>query len=197
MNSHARTILSTLALMLAATAAWAQFPDRTITMVGPFPPGGVADTVARPMAEAMSRDLKQSVVIENKAGAGGAIGMAHAAKAKPDGYTVLMALSSYTVLPEADKVLGRTPQYQLADLKPVARVTADPTVLAVRAESPWKTYAEFIAAARAAPGKITFGSSGNYGTMHMPMAMLAKSARLESVCSSTAVNAPFWRRLST
>ncbi len=175
MKIDARTILSTLALMLAATAAWAQFPDRTITMVVPFPPGGVADTVARPMAEAMSRDLKQSVVIENKAGAGGAIGMAHAAKAKPDGYTVLMALSSYTVLPEADKVLGRTPQYQLADLKPVARVTADPTVLAVRAESPWKTYAEFIAAARAAPGKITFGSSGNYGTMHMPMAMLALS----------------------
>ena len=162
-------------LAFAASTALAQFPDRTITMVVPFPPGGVADTVARPMAEAMSRDLKQSVVIENKAGAGGAIGMAHAAKAKPDGYTVLMALSSYTVLPEADKVLGRTPQYQLADLKPVARVTADPTVLAVRAESPWKTYAEFIAAARAAPGKITFGSSGNYGTMHMPMAMLALS----------------------
>ena len=162
-------------LAFAASTALAQFPDRTITMVVPFPPGGVADTVARPMAEAMSRDLKQSVMIENKAGAGGAIGMAHAAKAKPDGYTVLMALSSYTVLPEADKVLGRTPQYQLADLKPVARVTADPTVLAVRAESPWKTYAEFIAAARAAPGKITFGSSGNYGTMHMPMAMLALS----------------------
>lgn len=162
-------------LAFAASTALAQFPDRTITMVVPFPPGGVADTVARPMAEAMSRDLKQSVVIENKAGAGGAIGMAHAAKAKPDGYTVLMALSSYTVLPEADKVLGRNPQYQLADLKPVARVTADPTVLAVRAESPWKTYAEFIAAARAAPGKITFGSSGNYGTMHMPMAMLALS----------------------
>ena len=175
MKSHARAILSALALMLAATAAWAQFPERPVAMIVPFPPGGVADTVARPMAEAMSRDLKQSVVIENKAGAGGGIGMAYAAKAKPDGYTVLMALSSYTVLPEADKVLGRTPQYQLADLKPVARVTADPTVLAVRADSPWKTYAEFIAAARAAPGKITFGSSGNYGTMHMPMAMLALS----------------------
>ena len=159
-------------LAFAASTALAQFPDRTITMVVPFPPGGVADTVARPMAEAMSRDLKQSVVIENKAGAGGAIGMAHAAKAKPDGYTVLMSLSSYTVLPEADKVLGRTPQYQLADLRPIARFTADPTVLAVRAESPWKTYAEFVAAARAAPGKLTFGSSGNYGTMHMPMAML-------------------------
>jgi tripartite-type tricarboxylate transporter receptor subunit TctC len=142
-------------------------------MVVPFPPGGLADTAARPMAEALSRELKQPVVIENRAGAGGAIGMAYVAKAKPDGYTILMALSSYTVLPEADKVLGRTPQYQLADLKPIARVTGDPTVLAVRAESPWKTYAEFIAAARASPGKLTFGSSGNYGTMHMPMAMLA------------------------
>ena len=173
MKSHARAVLSALVLMLAATAASAQFPDRTITMVVPFPPGGVADTVARPVAEAMSRELKQPVVIENKAGAGGGIGMAHVAKSKPDGYTILMALSSYTVLPEADKVLGRTPQYQLADLKPIARITADPTVLAVRAESPWKTYAEFIAAARAAPGTLTFGSSGNYGTMHMPMAMLA------------------------
>ena len=160
------------AFALVANAALAQFPDRPVTMVVPFPPGGVADTVARPVAEAMSRELKQPVVIENRAGAGGAIGMAHVAKAKPDGYTVLMSLSSYTVLPEADKVLGRTPQYQLADLRPVARFTADPTVLAVRAESPWKTYAEFIAAARAAPGKLTFGSSGNYGTMHMPMAML-------------------------
>ena len=170
-RNFARMALATLAA-LAAGLAGAQFPDHPVTMVVPFPPGGVADTVARPVAEAMSRELKQPVVIENKAGAGGAIGMAHVAKAKPDGYTVLMSLSSYTVLPEADKVMGRTPQYQLADLRPVARFTADPTVLAVRAESPWKTYAEFVAAARAAPGKLTFGSSGNYGTMHMPMAML-------------------------
>ena len=174
MSTHrnfAKMALAALAALAAGLAA-AQFPDHPVTMVVPFPPGGVADTVARPVAEAMSRELKQPVVIENKAGAGGAIGMAHVAKAKPDGYTVLMSLSSYTVLPEADKVLGRTPQYQLADLRPIARFTADPTVLAVRAESPWKTYAEFIAAARAAPGKLTFGSSGNYGTMHMPMAML-------------------------
>jgi tripartite-type tricarboxylate transporter receptor subunit TctC len=162
-----------LATFAAASYATAQYPERPITMIVPFPPGGVADTVGRPVAEALSRELKQPVVIENKPGAGGAIGMGLAAKAKPDGYTVLLALASYTVLPEADKVLGRAPQYQLADLKPVARFTADPTVLAVRAESPWKTYAEFVAAAKAEPGKLTFGSSGNYGTMHMPMAMLA------------------------
>src|SRR5918993_3701160 len=98
--------------------------------------------------------------------------MAHVAKSKPDGYTVLLALSSLVVLPEADKVLGRTPSFQVSALKPVTRFTADPTVLAVRAESPWKTYAEFVAAANAAPGKLNFGSSGNYGTMHIPMAML-------------------------
>lgn len=170
---------SVAAFALAASAAVAQYPERPVTMVVPFPPGGVADTVARPVAEALSRELKQPVVIENKAGAGGAIGMAHAAKSKPDGYTVLMALSSYTVLPEADKVLGRAPQYQLGDLRPIARYTADPTVLAVRVESPWKTYAEFIAAARADPARLTFGSSGNYGTMHMPMAMLALAANVK------------------
>jgi tripartite-type tricarboxylate transporter receptor subunit TctC len=145
-------------------------------MIVPFPPGGVADTVARPVAEAMSRDLKQPVVIENKPGAGGGIGMAQAAKSKPDGYTVLLSLASLTVLPEADKIFGRAPAYQIDQLKPIARFTADPTVFAVRAEAPWKTLADFIADARANPGKFTYGSSGNYGTMHVPMEMFAGTA---------------------
>jgi tripartite-type tricarboxylate transporter receptor subunit TctC len=157
----------------------ADYPDHAITMIVPFPPGGVADTVARPVAEAMSRDLQQPVVIENKAGAGGGIGMAQAAKAKPDGYTVLLSLSSYTVLPEADKILGRAPLYQLDQLKPIARFTADPTVFVVRADAPWKTWAEFAAAARANPGKYTYGTSGNYGTMHVPMEMLLAAAGLK------------------
>jgi len=157
----------------------ADFPDHAISMIVPFPPGGVADTVARPVAEAMGRDLQQPVVVENKAGAGGGIGMSFAAKAKPDGYTVLLSLSSYTVLPEADKILGRAPLYQLDQLKPIARFTADPTVFVVRADAPWKTWSEFLAAARANPGKFTFGSSGNYGTMHVPMEMLLGAAGLK------------------
>jgi len=161
---------------MGAGIALAQYPDRPVTMIVPFPPGGVADTVARPVAEALGTALKQPVVIENKAGAGGGIGMAQVAKSKPDGYVVLLALSSLVVLPEADKVLGRAPAFQVRDLKPVARFTADPTVLVVRAESPWKTYSDFISAAKAAPGKINFGSSGNYGTMHIPMAMLMLGA---------------------
>jgi tripartite-type tricarboxylate transporter receptor subunit TctC len=87
-----------------------------------------------------------------------------------------MALSSLVVLPEADKVMGRAPSFQVKDLKPLARFTADPTVLAVRADSPWKTYQEFLAYAKANPGKLNFGSSGNYGTMHIPMAMLMLGA---------------------
>ncbi len=148
------------------------YPTKPITMVVPFPPGGVADTVGRPVAEAMSRHLKQSIVVENKGGAGGGIGMAQVAKSKPDGYTVLMSLSSLVVLPEADKILQRAPMFQVNQLKPIARFTADPTVLVVRSDSPWKTYAEFIAYAKTNPGKISFGSSGNYGTMHVPMEQL-------------------------
>jgi tripartite-type tricarboxylate transporter receptor subunit TctC len=145
-------------------------------MVVPFPPGGLADTVARPVADAMGRELGQSVIVENKAGAGGGIGMGFAAKAKPDGYTVLMALSSYSVIPQADVLLGRQPLFALGDLRAIARFTADPTVLAVRADAPWKTVKDFIADARSRPGAINFGSSGNYGTMHVPMEMLAQTS---------------------
>jgi tripartite-type tricarboxylate transporter receptor subunit TctC len=146
----------------AAQGAW---PSKPITMIVPFPPGGLADLVARPVAEAMSRDLGQPVVIENKAGAGGGIGMGLAAKAKPDGYTILLALSSLTVIPEADVLLGRPAMFALPDLRPVARFTADPTVLAVRADAPWKTAQQFIDDAKKRPGAINYGSSGNYGNV--------------------------------
>ena len=174
-----RLFLAVLALALAyaASVAFAQdYPLRPITLIVTFPPGGVADNVARPVAQALSKQLGQAVIIENKQGAGGGIGMAFVAKAKPDGYTLLLALSSISVIPEADKVLGRAPMFQLDQLLPIARFTADPVVLAVRAESPWKTYVEFIAFAKANPKKLNYGSSGNYGTMHVPMEMLASSA---------------------
>ena len=171
---HTVAALAGLGLLALSPALQAQeaYPSKPLTMVVPFPPGGVADTVGRPVAEALSRILGQPVVVENKAGAGGGIGMAQVAKAKPDGYTLLLALSSITILPEADRVLERSPMYQLKDLVPIARFTADPTVLVVRADSPWKTAKEFIDAAKAKPGVLTFGSSGNYGTMHVPMEML-------------------------
>ena len=174
-------VTSLVAAVVCASAALAQeaYPAKPITLIVPFPPGGVADIVGRPFADALSRELKQPVVIENKPGAGGGIGMGMVAKAKPDGYTLLLALSSISILPEADKVLGRAPLYQLDQFTPLARLTADPTVLAVRADSPWKSLQEFIDDARKRPGAITYGSSGNYGTMHVPMEMFAHSAGLK------------------
>jgi tripartite-type tricarboxylate transporter receptor subunit TctC len=170
-------IVSSLA-MLAVSPAHSQdsYPSKPIALVVPFPPGGVADIVARPAADAMSRVLNAPIVIENKPGAGGGIGMGYVAKSKPDGYTLLLALSSISILPEADRITGRAPMFQLDQLVPIARLTADPTVLAVRADSPWKTLQDFVADARKRPGGITYGSSGNYGTMHVPMEMFASSA---------------------
>jgi len=157
-------------------AAQAPYPTKPITMIVPFPPGGLADIVARPVAEAMSRDLGQAVVIENKGGAGGGIGMGLAAKAPADGYTVLLSLSSFSVIPEADALLGRAPMYSFASLRPIARFTADPTVLAVRTEAPWKSVKDFVEDAKKRPGAINYGSSGNYGTMHVPMEILSQNA---------------------
>jgi tripartite-type tricarboxylate transporter receptor subunit TctC len=168
-------VASSLAPALVAAPALAQtsYPDKPITMIVPFPPGGVADTVARPVAEALAHELKQPVVVENRAGAGGAVGIG---VAPADGYTILLSLSSISILPEADKLLERKPAYQLSQFKPIARFTADPTVLVVRADAPWKTFAEFVADAKAHPGKYNYGSSGNYGTMHVPMEMLKANA---------------------
>ena len=169
-------IASLMTVSAGGVMAQNAWPTRAITMIVPFPPGGLADLVARPVAEAMSRELGQPVVIENRAGAGGGIGMGVAAKAKPDGYTVLLALSSLTVIPEADVVLARPAMFALSELRPIARFTADPTVLAVRADSPWKTVQQFVDDAKKRPAAINYGSSGNYGTMHVPMEILSQTA---------------------
>jgi tripartite-type tricarboxylate transporter receptor subunit TctC len=176
-------VRAAVAAVLACAPCWApaQYPDRPITMVVPFPPGGVADTVARPVAEALARELKVPVVIENRTGAGGSVGMSHAARAAPDGHTILLALSSISILPEADKLFERKPAFTLGQFKPIARFTADPTVLVVRADAPWKTLGEFVADARRRPGAYNYGSSGNYGTMHVPMEMLKSAAGFRMV----------------
>lgn len=168
--------LFALVLVLANVAAAQEYPARPVTMVVPFPPGGVADTVARPVADAMGRVLKQTVVVENRAGAGGGIGMGAVARSAPDGYTVLLALSSVSIIPEADRILKRAPMYELKQLVPIARFTADPTMLVVRAGAPWRTLQDFVADMKKNPAKFSYGSSGNYGTMHVPMEMLKNTA---------------------
>jgi len=171
-----------LAAAFAAAPAHAQeaYPGaRPITMVVAFPPGGVADLTARPAAIALEGILKQRVIVENKAGAGGNVGNAYVAKARPDGYTLLMALSSVTILPESDRINDRTPLYELNQLIPIALVSADPTVLVVRSDSPYKTVKDLIAAAKANPGKINYSSSGYYGALHTPMAMFTLATGID------------------
>ena len=165
------------ALMVAAATAVAQgYPSKPVTMIVPFPPGGVADIVGRPLAAEMEKVWKQPVVVTNRTGAGGAVGMAAAAKAAPDGYTILMALSSVSIFPVSDRIQGRAPAYEMKDLAPIALITADPTVLIVGADSPWKTLQEFVASAKAYPGQINYSSSGVYGTLHVAMEMFANAA---------------------
>ena len=172
----ARTVAAGLLLSGGLALAQGDYPGKPVTMIVPFPPGGVADTVARPVAEALARELGQQVLVENRAGAGGATGIGAAARAPADGYTLLMSLSSISILPEADQILGRKPAFTLNQFRPIARFTADPTVLVVRTDAPWKTLAEFLADARKKPAAYNYGSSGNYGTMHVPMEMLKASA---------------------
>ena len=160
--------------------AQAAYPTRNITMIVPFPAGGQADLAARPVALALERILGKPVIVDNRAGgAGGSIGNAQAARAEPDGYTLLMTLSSLAVLPEADRLFDRPVAYEVSQFAPIARVLADPTLLAVPASAPWKTLKDFVDDAKKRPGQIPYGSSGPYGTLHVAMEMFAASAGIK------------------
>ncbi|MFL6655291.1 MAG: tripartite tricarboxylate transporter substrate binding protein, partial [Sulfurifustis sp.] len=162
-----------------ASAADAPYPSHPITLVVAFPPGGVADLTARPTAHSLQKILKQPVVVLNRPGAGGSVGTASVASAKPDGYTLLMALSSISTNPEADRVAGRTPAFELKQLIPIALVSADPTVFMVRADSRYKTMKDVIDDAKKRPNDITYASSGNYGTYHVATEMFAHAAGIK------------------
>jgi len=167
------------ALLLAGSAAAQDYPSKPITMVLPFPPGGVAEIVGRPLASIMEKSLKQPIVLINRPGAGGAVGMASVAKGPTDGYTILMGLSSISIFPVSERINGKQPPYELKDFAPIALVTADPTVLVVRADGPYKTVKDFVDAAKANPGKINYSSSGVYGTLHVAMEIFANSAGIK------------------
>ena len=171
-------LLLLLAASLLALPALAQdsYPSHPITMIVPFPPGGVADLTGRPAAYAMEKTLKQRIIVENKVGAGGAVGMTAVANAKPDGYTIMMALSSISIIPSAERLFDRKPAYEMNQFAPIALISADPTVLVVRADSPWKTVKDLVEDAKKRPAKINYGSSGIYGTLHMAMAMFEQAA---------------------
>src|SRR5262245_40510179 len=132
-------LAAVLTVFAAPCAAQEAFPNRAISMVVAFPPGGVADITGRPTAAALEKILKQPVAVTNRPGAAGAVGNAAVANAKPDGYTLLMALSSISVIPAADELFNRKPAYSLDQFAPIALITADPTILVVHPSLPVKT----------------------------------------------------------
>jgi tripartite-type tricarboxylate transporter receptor subunit TctC len=172
-------LVALLGMAVGSVTAQEPYPNRPLTVVSPFPPGGVADLTARPVAVALEKILKTPVAVVNKTGAAGAVGMQYVATSKPDGYTLLLALSSISIIPEADKLVGRPPAFTVDQFEPIALISADPTILVVREESPWKTAAEFVEDARKRPDQISYSSSGIYGTLHMAMELLQQAAGIK------------------
>jgi tripartite-type tricarboxylate transporter receptor subunit TctC len=170
------TTASTSVLWAGPLGAQDAYPSRSITVINPFPPGGVSDTITRPLDAALEAVLKQPVLLENKPGAAGAVGAHFVATAKPDGYTLLTHLVSISGFAAVDKLFGRPPKFTNDDFIPLARIVADPIVMIINNDLPYRTLKELVDDAKANPGKLIFSSSGLYGASHIPTALLARAA---------------------
>ncbi len=135
--------------------------------------------VGRPLAAVLEPIVKQPVVIETKAGAAGAVGAQVAAHAKPDGYTLLLHITSISGFAEVDKLFGRQPKFTRADFIPIARFVADPCLIVVNDKQPYKTLKDLVDDAKKRPNDIIFSSSGLYGALHLPAALFQKSAGIQ------------------
>ncbi len=168
-------LLAGAALALGVTAAAAQdYPSRAITIIVPYSPGST-DTMARTLAEEMSKELGQPVVVETRPGAGGTVGGAAVASADPDGYTLLFAVSSVqTVAPHQREL-----PYGFDDLAPVARVAVGPNMMAARNGAPFSTIEELVAFAKENPGAVSYGSAGTGGATHIAAEAFARAAGIE------------------
>lgn len=152
-------------LIALPTQAQESFPQRPVTLIVPFAAGGSTDVIARVVGEAMRAELGQSLVIDNRGGAGGSLGTAAIAKAEPDGYTIGMGTASTLAInPAAYKSL---PYDIIKDLKPVGLIAQVPNVISVHPSVPARNIAELIALAKAQPGKLTYGSAGNGSVSHL------------------------------
>jgi tripartite-type tricarboxylate transporter receptor subunit TctC len=169
-------MIGTAASALAAGSGFAQesYPTHAITILNAFPPGGINDIVTRPFASTLEPLLKQPVVVETKAGAGGQVGAQVAAVAKPDGYTLLSHNNGISGYEEVDKLFGRTPKTTPADFIPLARLVADPLVVVTNEQQPYKTLKDFVDDAKTRGDTIVYSSGGLYGATHQPVALLEK-----------------------
>ena len=194
-----RIVFSSIVLVICAvlsglvpgiSQAQEAYPSKPIQIIVPFPPGGVSDLIARPFAFSLEKALKQPVVVVNKTGAAGNVGIQSVAVAKPDGYTLLVALSTMSVTPEVDSLLNRPPTYKLEDFAPIALLSSDPSVFVVGKNAPWKTIQEFVVDAKRRPNQIKYSTGGVYAIMHLATELFAKAADIKLVHIPTAGGGP-------
>jgi tripartite-type tricarboxylate transporter receptor subunit TctC len=177
MNRRLSLIIASLLAASVFHEPVAAFPERTVSMLVPFGPGGSTDLIARALAQEMSKTLGQQVVVVNKAGAGGAIGAAEVANARPDGHTLaMMPVGPLTTQPALRKL-----SYTPASFDMVCRVYSNPQVLLVRRDGPHRTLADLVADARRNPGKLNYASTGTGSVPHLALASLSSAASLNVV----------------
>lgn len=172
------SLVGAMAPAVASAQADATYPNRPIRLIAVFPAGGSVDAVARVVAQRMSESLRQQVVVDNRSGAGGLVGVEIASQAAPDGYTMVIAANSITTY----EVLQPNVKFDYArDLRPVSTVASAPLVMCTPPSLPVKSGPEFLAYARSNPGKINFGSSGNGTSSHLASELFRSMANLDMV----------------
>ncbi len=176
MSASRRAVLAAglLAPAIARAEGWA--PARPLRLVIPFPPGGTTDMVGRLLASTLGKQLNQTVIVDNRGGAGGTLGAAYAARAKPDGYTLFLATTAHTIAPS---IYDTLPYDFSKDFVPITTVASLPHVLIVNAKLPVDSVADLIKYAKAHPGQINFGSAGIGSTDHLSVELFSRSAGIK------------------
>jgi len=178
MSALLRAGLAILGLVALSPPSLAEYPERPVTIVVPFVPGGANDIVVRILTEPLAKALGQSVVVENRGGAGGSIGAAAVARAQPDGYTLLMGSTSFAVNPSLQRRAGYDP---FKDFAPVVDMVFFPCVIAVRKDTPIDNFADLLAAAKREPGKLNYSTPGNGTLPHLAGELLKIKAGIDIV----------------
>jgi tripartite-type tricarboxylate transporter receptor subunit TctC len=174
----ARAALAVLALVALTPALHAQdsFPSKPVHLLVPFPPGGAVDIVARTLADELGRRWPTNIIIDNRPGAGGTIAADAAAKAPPDGYTLVIVASGHAIVPF---LYPKLPYDVFADFTPITLLGNSPNLALVRADSAIKTLADLVAAARARPGQLSYGHAGNGTSPHLAGELLKVTAKID------------------
>jgi tripartite-type tricarboxylate transporter receptor subunit TctC len=174
LRQRTKTLL--VALSMAASTAFAAYPDKPVKLVVPFAPGGGTDLIARTLGAGMSKELGQQVIIDNKPGAGTIIGTDSVAKSAADGYTIVIATFAHAV---NTSMVPKLPYQSDKAFAPISLIGKGPNVLVVRADSPFKSVKDLLAAARAQPGKLTYASQGNGTSAHLAGEMFTNLAKVQ------------------